>query len=116
MRALPRSGFSTIGTSAPAARRASSAVGGLVIRIAGAALMWLKWARGGWVRNDINPKTSGSNPLGRVRVGFRAQNPRKQGHSHQAGQARSLHLGHQVGAVNLDCARADSEVERNLLV
>src|SRR5262249_41249419 len=36
IKALPRSGFSTIGTLAPAARRASSAVGWLVIRIAGA--------------------------------------------------------------------------------
>src|SRR5262249_20755732 len=37
-------------------------------------------------------------------------------HAHQIGQARGLHLGHQVGAVDLDRAWADPEVESDLLV
>ena len=39
-----------------------------------------------------------------------------QGHAHEIGQARSLHLGHEVGPVDLDRSWADPEIIRNLLV
>src|SRR5215475_11879553 len=37
-------------------------------------------------------------------------------HAHQIGKARGLHLGHQIGPVDFDRARTDTQVERNLLV
>ena len=44
------------------------------------------------------------------------QKPGDQRHAHEVGQACSLHLGHQVGPVDLDRARADAEIEGDDLV
>src|SRR5208337_1173424 len=49
-------------------------------------------------------------------VGFRTKNPGDQGHANEIGQARSPHLGHEIGPIDLDRPWADPEIIRNLLV
>jgi hypothetical protein len=45
-----------------------------------------------------------------------SQDPGRDGHANEVGQAIGRHLGHDIGAVDFDGAGADSEVERNHLV
>src|SRR5262249_32785638 len=85
------------------------------MEIAVPALMWLNWC----IRDDVSSpgyQIDTGPSLGGVEFGLRSQNSGDQGHPHEIGQARGLHLGHQVGAVDLDRARADSEVECDLFV
>jgi hypothetical protein len=39
-----------------------------------------------------------------------------QGHANEIGEARCLHFGHEIGAIDFNRARADAEIEGNLLV
>ena len=54
--------------------------------------------------------------LSAARVGSGAEHPRNQGHADEVRQACGLHLGHEVGAVDLDRPRADAEIEGDALV
>src|SRR6266566_4628710 len=46
----------------------------------------------------------------------RIKNSGDQGHAHEIGEARSLHLDHEIGPVVLNRSRADAKIVRNLLV
>ena len=52
--------------------------------------------------------------VGDIRV--RVENSGDQGHAHEIGEARSLHLDHVISSVGLDRSRADAKVVGNLPV
>src|SRR5215470_19075506 len=76
------------------------------------ALMWLKIrdAPARWVA----ALSLRSRWLGGIRV--RIEHSGDQGHAHEIGEARSLHLHHEIGSVGLDRPRADAKIVGNLLV
>src|SRR5262249_33409485 len=76
------------------------------------ALMWLKIrdAPAQWVA----ALSHRSRWLGGVHV--RIEHSGDQGHAHEIGEARSLHLHHEIGPVGLDRSRTDAKVVGNLLV
>jgi hypothetical protein len=53
---------------------------------------------------------------GLIRARSVLQEPGDQGHAHEIGKARCLHFGHEIGPVDFNGARADAEIEGNLLV